>query len=46
MTLLSFMCALSSAVFFAITIISEDVKCKVAATTIGTVIFLGGLFTL
>lgn len=46
MTLLSFMCALSSAVFFAIAIISEDRKCKTATAIVGTVIFLGGLFTL
>ena len=46
MTLLSFMCALSSAVFFAITIISEDVNYKKATAIVGTVIFIGGLFTL
>lgn len=46
MTLLSFGFAVVSAIFFAVTIIHEDRKCKAVSAAIGTVVFIGGFFTL
>lgn len=46
MTLLSFGFAVVSAVLFAIALINEDRKCKAVAAAIGTVVFIGGFFTL
>lgn len=46
MTLLSFGFAAVSAVLFAVTIIHKDRKCKAVTAAIGTVVFIGGFFTL